>query len=403
MLAYIFNFLDRQLLAILKIPIKAELHLSDTQLGLMGGIAFASVYSTLAIPLARMADRTGRVRIVALSVAVWSLFTALSGMGQNFVQLFILRMGVGVGEAGGVAPSYALIADSVAPSHRARALSIYSLGIPIGSALGLFFGSWLAASLNWRVAFVIIGGSGLPVAWLIRRYVPEPSRPSGQPEPANLVVVARRLARLPSFWLLSLGAASASICGYGLGFWLPSYFVADLGISLTNMGLYFGSIVLGGGVAGIWLGGLVADTLRRRSGAADALVPAVAFFITAPLYAAAMSTRSLAIAWPLFAIPYMLSLAWLGPIISAVQRLVSPAERATASACFLLINNLIGIGFGTFIFGFLSERMKATYGTSSLHYAMLYGLIFYLVAGALCLCAARRLETDSVGETHLVA
>lgn len=131
LLAYVFNFLDRQLLAILRIPIKAELHLTDTQLGLMGGIAFASVYSTLAIPLARIADRSGRVRVVAASVAVLSLFIAFSGMGQNFVQLFMLRMGVGVGEAGGVAPNYALIADSVGPSRRARALSIYSLGIPL--------------------------------------------------------------------------------------------------------------------------------------------------------------------------------------------------------------------------------------------------------------------------------
>lgn len=398
LLAYVFNFLDRQLLAILKIPIKAELHLTDTQLGLMGGIAFASVYSTLAIPLARIADRSGRVRVVAASVAVWSLFTAFSGMGQNFVQLFMLRMGVGVGEAGGVAPSYALIADSVGPSRRARALSIYSLGIPLGSALGLFFGSWLSASISWRVAFVIIGGSGLPVAWLIRRYVPEPARRLSQPDGARLIEVARRLATLPSFWLLSLGAASASVCGYGLGYWLPSYFVADLGLSLTRMGLYFGSIILIGGVAGIWLGGVVADRLRKRNGAADVLVPAFAFFITAPLYAGAISSRSAAIAWPLFAVPYMLSLAWLGPIISAVQRLVPATERATASACFLLINNLIGIGFGTFIFGFLSDKMKVTYGASSLHYAILYGLVFYLIAGVLCLAATQHLKRDSVND-----
>jgi len=396
LLAYIFNFLDRQLLSILKIPIKAELNLSDTQLGLMGGIAFASVYSTLAIPFARIADRSGRVRVISAAVAVWSLFTALSGLGQNFVQLFLLRMGVGVGEAGGVAPSYALIAASVPPERRARALAIFSLGIPIGSALGLFFGAWLATSLNWRIAFAIIGGAGLPIAWLIYRFVPEAPRASDAPVGAKFTAVAGRLARKPSFWLLSFGSASASICSYGLGFWLPSYFVETLAISLTEMGLYFGTIVLVGGIAGIFVGGLIADRLRGRGVGADAIVPAVAFFLTAPLYAAAMTTTSLTIAWPLFALPYMLSLAWLGPIVNAIQRLAPPDERATASACFLLIPNLIGLGFGTFFFGFVSDQLKPTYGATSLQYAMLYGLGFYLLAGVLCLGAARRLARDVV-------
>jgi len=400
LLAYIFNFLDRQLLAILKIPIKAELGLSDTQLGLMGGIAFAAVYSTLAIPFARIADRRGRVPVIAAAVAVWSLFTALCGLGQNFWQLFAMRMGVGIGEAGGVAPSYALIADSVPEHRRARSLAIFSLGIPLGSALGLVAGAWLTVHLDWRYAFAVIGLAGLPVAWAIRRFVPEAPHLAGGPPAASFGDVAGRLARKPSFWLLSFGAASGSICGYGLGFWLPSYFVADLHLSLTDMSFYFGSIVLIGGSAGIYLGGRIADRLRVTSVGADAGVPAVAFLLTAPLYAAAMAAPSLAVAWPLFALPYMLSLVWLGPIVSAVQRLVPPAERATASACFLLINNLIGIGFGTFLFGFLSDRLKPVYGAASLHYSMLLGLGFYIVAAALCALAAIRLKRDIV-DTNL--
>ena len=396
LLAYIFNFLDRQLLAILKIPIKAELGLSDTQLGLMGGIAFAAVYSTLAIPFARIADRRGRVPVIAAAVAVWSLFTALCGLGQNFWQLFAMRMGVGIGEAGGVAPSYALIADSVPEHRRARSLAIFSLGIPLGSALGLVAGAWLTVHLDWRYAFAVIGLAGLPVAWAIRRFVPEAPHLAGGPPAASFGDVAGRLARKPSFWLLSFGAASGSICGYGLGFWLPSYFVADLHLSLTDMSFYFGSIMLIGGSAGITLGGRIADRLRVTSVGADAGVPAVAFLLTAPLYAAAMAAPSLAVAWPLFALPYMLSLVWLGPIVSAVQRLVPPAERATASACFLLINNLIGIGFGTFLFGFLSDRLKPVYGAASLHYSMLLGLGFYIVAAALCGLAAIRLKRDIV-------
>ena len=184
LIAYTLNFLDRQIVSILKIPIKAELGLSDTQLGLMGGIAFASVYSTLAIPFARYADRNGRVRVIALAVATWSLFTAACGLVTSFAQLFVARMGVGVGEAGGVAPSYALIAEHFPPQRRARAMAIFFLGIPIGSSLGLFFGGWIAQAIDWRTAFVAIGLVGLPVGWLIAHLRPEGTAATPTAEPA---------------------------------------------------------------------------------------------------------------------------------------------------------------------------------------------------------------------------
>ena len=399
LLAYVFNFLDRQILSILKIPIKAELGLSDTQLGLMGGIAFASVYSTLAIPFARYADRGRRVKVIAVAVAVWSGFTALCGVATTFWQLFLARMGVGVGEAGGVAPSYALIADYFPPERRSRALAIFSLGIPIGSALGLYFGGWIATALNWRWAFVLIGLMGFPVALAIWRFIPEPSRGAldaievDTDEPRFSDVIALLLTK-PSFWLLSFGAASASICGYGLGFWLPSYFNASLGLPLDKLGAYFGSIVLVGGMLGIYFGGWLGDRLGGARPGAYALIPGIAFLLTAPLYAVAMSNTSLTLGLLLFTLPYMLSLAWLGPVVNAVQNLVPPAMRATASASMLLINNLIGIGFGTFIFGYLSDRLKPTLGEESLRYAIIYGLGFYLVAGILMLAAAITLKRD---------
>ncbi|MCA1654589.1 MAG: MFS transporter [Sphingomonadales bacterium] len=394
LLVYTFNFLDRQILAILAIPLQKDLQLTNTQLGLMGGIAFASVYSTLAIPFARWADRKGRVPVIAVAVAVWSLFTALCGMAQNFSQIFLFRMGVGVGEAGGVAPSYALIADLFPPNRRARALAIFSLGIPIGSAVGLFFGGWLATALNWRIAFAIIGLAGLPLALLVRFFVTEAAVPATAAAP-GLAATATALARKPAFWLLAFAAACSSICGYGFGFWLPKYFTTYLGMPLAKVGLYFGSIVLVGGTAGIYGGGLVADRLRRRTPLADALVPAAAFLLTGPLYFAAMSITSSALAWPLFALPYMLSLVWLGPLVSAVQRLVLPSARATASACFLLINNLIGIGFGTYLFGFLSDRLRGSPG-EALRHAMVYGTGFYLFAALFALLAARRLTRDTL-------
>jgi len=402
LLAYVFNFLDRQIVSILKIPIKAELGLTDTQLGLMGGIAFASVYSTLAIPAARIADRKGRVPVIAAAVGIWSLFTALCGLTQSFAQLFVARMGVGIGESGGVAPSYALIAHHFPPNRRAAALAVFSLGIPIGSAFGLFFGGWLAQSFNWRTAFMVIGLAGLPIAALIWRLVPEAPTAAAdaaaeaeQDEPGFLAAF-ELLARKPSFWLLSFGAASASVCGYGLGFWLPSFFSEKLGLSLTSIGGYLGSIVLVGGVAGIVLGGWLSDRLGGARPGAYAAIPAIAFLITAPLFAAALYAPSFKIGWPLFALPYALSLAWLGPMVNAVQNLVEPRLRATASAWFLLINNLIGIGFGTFIFGYVKDRLTPSLGDEALRIALLYGLGFYLLAALLCGIASRRLKRDMI-------
>ena len=399
LLTYVFNFLDRQIVAILAIPIKADLHLTDTQLGLLGGIAFASVYSTLAIPIARIADRAGRARVVSAALLAWSLFTAACGLATNFISLFLMRMGVGIGEAGGVAPSYALIAEHVPARRRARALAIFSLGIPIGSALGLFFGGWLAQTFDWRTAFIAIGLAGVPLALLIYRYVPErPAHAETKPSPSghSLLATLGLLARKPSFWLLAFAASSASICGYGLGFWLPRFFNASLGLSLTAIGAYFGSIVLIGGSIGIFGGGWIADQLGARRGiGAYALVPAFAFLLSGPLFALALFAPSLTLGWVAFAVPYALSLVWLGPIVNAVQQLVPAPLRATASASFLLINNLLGIGFGTFIFGYLSDLLVPTHGPESLRFALLYGLLFYPLGALLAWLAATRLTRDA--------
>lgn len=398
LLAYVFNFIDRQIIGVLAIPIKAELALTDRQLGLMGGLAFALFYSTLALPIARLADRRGRVAIVAMSVAVWSGFTALCGAAQNFWQLFVCRMGVGIGEAGGVAPSYSLIADLFPPERRARALGFFSLGIPLGSALGIFFGGWIATHLDWRSAFAIIGVAGLPAAWALHRFVAEPCRgtfdqPVGAPDPP-VRLVAATIARKPAFWLLSLGAASGSILGYGLIFWLPALFTRSFGLSLEQMALFYGSIVLIGGVAGILLGGLLGDRLGADRPAAYALIPAACFLLAAPIYAAGLFAPSLLLAWLLFALAQLLGLMWLGPVVAAVQLLVPPTMRATASAAFLLVNNLVGIGFGVYLLGELSTRMEAAHGAEALRYSIFYGLCFYLLASLLYLLAASRLARD---------
>jgi MFS family permease len=401
--AYIFNFIDRNVIGVLAVPIRKEFGLSDSALGTLG-VAFGIFYAVIAIPIARLADRRGRVGIIAASVALWSLFTAACGLVTSYGQLVVARMGVAVGEAGGIAPSYALIADYYPKERRARALAFFSLGIPIGSALGVFFGAWIASHLDWRSAFLIVGLAGLPAALMVRWFIPEPVRgghdsPAGaasEPAPPFLAVAAA-LVRIPSFWLLSFGAASGSILGYGLIFWLPSFFARSFHLALGEVGWFYGSIVLIGGVAGTWLGGWFGD----RTGPADpgtyARIPALCFLIAAPVFAAGLFAPSLWLGWLLFAVGQMLALAWLGPVIAAVQHIVPPNMRATASASFLFINNLIGIGFGIFFLGFMSDAMTVRYGEDALRYSILYGLVFYLLSAALYFIAARRLKQDWVG------
>ena len=398
--AYIFNFIDRNIIGVLAVPIRAEFDLDDKALGTLG-VAFGIFYAVIAIPIAWLADRKSRVNIIAAAVAVWSLFTAACGLVTSYSALVLARMGVAVGEAGGIAPSYALISDFYPRQRRSRALAFFSLGIPIGSALGVFFGGWLASTLDWRTAFILVGLCGLPAALMIKLFIPEPRRGQFDAAPDSALVpplgqVASTLARTPSFWLLSFGAASGSILGYGLIFWLPSFFNRSFNLPLDQVGWFYGSIVLVGGVLGTWLGGVVGDRTGPARPAAYALIPAICFVITAPTFALGLFAPNLWMAWILFTIGQMLALAWLGPVISAVQHIVVPSMRATASAGFLFINNLIGIAFGIYFLGWMSDRMKAAHGVDSLQYSILYGLGFYLLAAFFYLLAARRLRRDFV-------
>jgi predicted MFS family arabinose efflux permease len=396
---YTFNFIDRQIVGILAIPIKADLVLTDTQLGLMGGLAFALFYTLLGIPIAMLADRANRTVIMSVALVVWSAMTAACGFAQNFLQLFLARLGVGVGEAGGVAPAYSLVADYFPSAQRARALAVYSFGIPLGSSAGILFGGLIASLIDWRTAFIAVGIAGVVLAPIFKLLVREPPRGrydarGASARPVGLREVLRMLLSKRSFWGLSLGASASSMMGYGLFFWLPSFFVRSHGLTLLQASLYFAAILLVGGMAGIWLGGWSADrfgTARRR---AYALIPAFAFLLTLPFYVAAVTASSLALSFALFLVPTALGLVWLGPVLSAIQHVVPSGMRATASAVFLFINNLIGLGLGTVVLGALSDALSARYGENSLRYAILAGTVFYLVAAALFLLSARRLERD---------
>jgi MFS family permease len=344
-IAYTFNFLDRQILGILAGSIKKDLGLTDSQLGLMGGLAFALFYTGLGVPIAALADRTSRTWIMTIALALWSAFTAACGLATNFWQLFLCRMGVGIGEAGGVAPAYSLISDYFPKEQRARALAAYSFGIPIGTALGILFGGLIASAIDWRAAFIVVGLAGVLLAPIFRLIIREPSRevaPPTAPTGGVGVVIRKR-----SFWLISLGAAASSVCGYGVAFWLPSFFERSLGMDLVDRSLFLGAISLVGGVIGVWMGGVLGDKLGKASPAAYLLIPAVAFLIALPCFVLAVQSQTLWLTFILFLIPTGLNLVWLGPVVTAVQHLVAPAQRSTASACFLFVNNLIGLGLGT--------------------------------------------------------
>jgi predicted MFS family arabinose efflux permease len=399
LLAYIFNFLDRQILGILAEPIKADLHLSDTRFGAIGGLAFALLYSALAIPLALLADRTSRSAVIAGALAVWSGFTALCGLAAGYWQLFLFRLGVGVGEAGGVAPSYALIADYFPPERRARALAIYSLGIPIGAATGTLLGAYIAYWVSWRAAFVTMGLAGIllvPVMLFFVRDVPKPNHSLAVRAPLGEVFPL--LARKPSFWLLAFASSLSSLCGYGLLLWTPSVLRRSFGLDLVGTGWFMGSLLLIGGTAGVFGGGWLADRLGTKDVRWYARLPAIAWLVTTPCFLLAFMSPDLTIAWPLLLLPNGLNILWLGPVTTAVQHLAPQRMRSTASASFLLINNLVGLGVGPMLIGAVSDHLKASYGVESLRYAAMAATLFYLLAAALMLLASRTLRKDWVGE-----
>ena len=415
-LVYTLNFLDRQILGILAKPIKEEFHLSDGQFGLMSGAAFALLYTTLAIPIAWLADRFSRVWIMTTALTLWSGFTALCGFAGGFSALFLARMGVGIGEAGGVAPAYSMLADYFPKRQRARALAAYAFGIPLGTAAGTLVGGLLAVHFGWRTAFIVVGILGVMLAPIFRLVVRDPRRggadmaegdtTSVQAPAAPLREVIKVLAAKPSFWLLAFGAASSSVCGYGVALWLPSFFMRSLGLTLRETAWYYSGIAFFGGLMGIWLGGAVADRLGAKSKAAYPLTPAIAFLISVPCFLLAMNSGSLvgnlgggaalALAFAIFLIPTGLNLAWLGPITAAVQHLAPAPMRTTASALFLLINNLLGIAVGTYYFGLVSDLLKPIFGQESLRWSIYTGMGFYLVAALLFALASRRLARDWV-------
>jgi MFS family permease len=315
--------------------------------------------------------------------------------------LFFYRLGVGIGEAGGVAPSYALIADYYPPERRARALAIFSLGIPIGLAAGTLIGAYIAHAINWRAAFIAMGVAGVILAPVLRFTVRDLQRAAPAATQAPLTSVFPMLAKKPAFWLLAFASSSSSLCGYGLALWTPSVMMRSFELDLLTTGNFLASIVLIGGCVGVFAGGWFADRLGAMDRGWYAKLPAIAWLITAPVWAFGLMAPSLWVMWPLLLIGNALNILWLGPVTTAVQHLVPRAMRATASASFLLINNLIGLGVGPLLIGHVSDLLKKSYGIESLRYAAVGSTVFYVLAAVLMLIAVKHVRIAWVNDATI--
>jgi MFS transporter, Spinster family, sphingosine-1-phosphate transporter len=401
LVVYIFNFIDRQIVSILAEPIARDLDLSDSQLGLLTGLAFALFYATLGVPIARVADTgsTNRSRLIAICVAVWSAMTALCGVAQNFWQLLLARIGVGVGEAGCTPTAHALIADSLPPEKRAGGIAFFGLGIPIGGLLGTLIGGSMAQALGWREAFFVVGLPGLALALFVWFFLKDPrlaangGRAALADAPPRLSMWAglKQLATSPAYCLVLSGASLVAFLSYGKGVWVLVYFQRTHGLSVGQTALWVGVTIGIAGIVGTWLGGWAADRFGSKDRRHMLTLPAWAMVLAAPVLFAGYMVDDWRLAILLLVLPTVANSAYYGPAYGAAQVLARPDTRAMAAAWMVFAQNLIGLGFGPLLFGALSDMLKPEYGVQSvrivLYFAawagLLPALLFWLGARAL--------------------
>lgn len=398
---YCVNILDRQVLSILMPAIKADMDLTDTQLGFLSGIAFALLYSTIGIPIASWADRGNRRNILSLAIAVWSVMTVACGMAQNFVHLILARVGVGVGEAGGTPPSHSIIVDIFPEKVRATAIAIHALGAQAGVLLGLVLGGWLSLHFDWRMAFIIVGAPGLIVAVIVKFSLKEPARSKEylavrEKNQPSIKEAAQWLFSFSSFRHLGAGAALISVVSYGFGQWVPSFLMRGFDISIGTVGLSLG-IVLGiGGGIGTFLGGFVADKLSARGDRRWYVwLPAICCLLYVPLSWPIYFSQSVEWTIAFMFLPVLLAVSFYGPIYASMQGLAGPNRRAMGSGIMLLLVNLFGLGLGPQIVGIVSDLLIPAWGDRSLQYALLIVTsIGAAWAGFHFLMASRYLRAD---------
>ncbi|MBM0103410.1 MFS transporter [Steroidobacter sp. S1-65] len=401
-LVFIINFVDRQVLSVLIEPIKRELQLTDTQLGLLSGLAFALFYVTAGVPVARLADLHSRRKLITVCMIVWSSMTALCGVAANFVHLLLARIGVAIGEAGCVAPSHSLISDYFRPADRPTALSIYSAGASVGIFLGLLGGGWLAELYGWRAALVIIGLPGIAVALIVLLTVREPVRGMSLPEcaaPATQAPVhfwsdMGKLLRRRTLLFIAVAGGFQSMVTYGVSSWLPAFYMRVHAMSPSQAGATLA--VITGLIAG--LGAIVAGSITSRLSRTERRwllwVPTIATVIATPLYALAVLTPSASASLMLLVPAAFTSMMYVGPALAATHGVAGVSLRATGVALTLFVSNLLGIGGGALVVGMVSDAFIAEEPTVSLRYGLLAVLLANIPAAVGYLLAAGNVRRD---------
>jgi len=404
LVVYLVNFMDRQVFAVLQEEFRTDLNLSDSQLALLGGTAFALFYATLGIPIAILADRTNRGRLIAAACVVWSVFTALSGMASNFIQMLLARIGVASGEAGGVSPSYSVLSDYFPPSKRAFAIGLFSVGAPLGLTAGSALGAFIADALSWRWAFVLVGLPGVLLALVLLVLVKEPKRgvfdtEALRAQKANALGALKLVFTTPSLRLFTMAAAVTSFAGYSLYQWAPSFLIRSQGMTLEEVGAGL-SPLFALGLVGSVAGGWIADRIGPERPEAYGIIPGITLALTVPFFIGGLMVRDGGMSLLFFAIPLLLSYAWIGPGLAATQTLTPPASRAAVAAIIGFFNNLIGIGLGPLAVGALSDFLRNTHSESeALRLALMAGSSAFAVAALLFVLAGYALKRDLKSRT----
>lgn len=407
---YVLNFLDRQLLSILAKPIQDTLHVTDGQLGLIGGLYFALFYCLISIPVGWLADRTNRVWILSIACGLWSAATMGCGLSVTYPQLVASRMAVGVGEAGGVPPSYAIITDYFPPGQRGTALGLFNLGPPIGQALGVAFGASIAAAFSWRHAFIALGAVGIGAAVAVRALLREPlrgglDRPAETPSPAakgGFVSTIRMFFSTPTLVLAALASGITQIVTYGAGNFTTLFLMREKGMTLPEVALWYALVVAVGMGGGIFVSGRMIDRFTRRSRQAYAVAPAIALVLAVPFFIGFVWAPEWRLAVLLLLGPTFFNYFYLSSAVALVQETVAPSQRVLSGALLLLVMNLIGMGVGPTMVGAISDALRSTHPHNSLqlaYYALLpvYALAIGLFIG---LAALLRREDRKTGGRH---
>jgi len=419
MVIYVFNFLDRQVVNILAEPIKQDLGIADWQIGALTGTAFALFYTFLGLPIARLAERANRVKIISVAVGVWSMCTMACGLAGGYIQLLLARIGVGVGEAGCTPPAHSLISDYTPAEKRTSAIAFYSMGIPLGSLAGMALGGIIADSYGWRIAFFVAGAPGILLALAAWFTLPEPRRDvavAKSHDGPSFMDAVRELSKKPAFIWMSLAAAINAWVSYGHISFYGSFYgrnhaegLSELAAGFNNLfgtqlgalgflGLALGLLIGIFGAIGTFSGGQIADRWVAKDKRAYAFLPAIVGLVGILPFLVAMITNSTALSFAALAIATLLGSVWYGPIFACAQSLVSSRTRATASAVILFVINLIGLGIGPLIAGAISDGFATQYGEAL---GVRYSLITVGAIGLLALpcfwLASRTLADDIEG------